>query len=263
MHKKAFFVFGLLFILVVVSSAGTGTTGWWILRRPQSTKPQPITSVASIRGDLSGVFYNPSILGTIKQKEIFLLTELGLASDTFGSLLYGNPIDSSSGFSIGVVYYDAGKETLSWMESGALKEATVTMQQDMLGLISYGKTLSKSFLAGITLKFATSKIAEIQSSSVYCLDLGFMFLGNSGLTFSFALQNIGSSEKFLNESDELPMSVWAGCSYGMAFSQNSYLALGVDVPYIVSEGRTIPSVGIEFGFGKFSINSGYRTGVDD
>lgn len=267
MNKRNLILFGLLFIFAGTSFAATAKTGWWILRRPQSTKPQALTAVVSIRGDLSGVFYNPSILGSIKRREVFFMTELGLASDTFGGILYGQPlsIGKGAGFSGGVVYYDAGKTTLNWIDAGILREANVTVQKDMLALLSYGQTINNSILAGATLKLASSNIAEVSQSSAYCLDLGalYFFPGMEGLALSVAIQNIGSSTKFLNRADSLPMSILAGCSYGWQLKSGSYLGLAVDVPYIVEESRTVPGIGVDYSFGKISFNLGYKLGVED
>ncbi|MDI6641533.1 MAG: hypothetical protein QME68_04380 [Elusimicrobiota bacterium] len=103
--------------------AGTGSTGWIIFRKAQSPKPKPITAVCAVRGDLSGVLYNPSVLATIQQKEIFTLAELGLTEDKIAGIIYAHPLtNSKSAVSIGALNYDAGKITLYWIENGKEKE---------------------------------------------------------------------------------------------------------------------------------------------
>jgi hypothetical protein len=269
MKKKIF----IILTLVIVYATNTtpifseiGSTGWWIFRRPQSTKPRALTCVAAIRGDLSGVFYNPSILGTIEQREIFMISELGLAKDTFGGILYGMPIGKKSGLAAGVVYYDAGKETLYYMESGKTEptERTVTIQRDILGMVSYGRKFTDFILSGLTVKFANTNIAEVKEATAFALDVGMVYFTKiDGLTISFVGQNIGSSTKFLNRSDELPMSVAVGSSYSMILNKRSYLNFGFETPYIIKEQRLLPSVGIEYGFEQVSINLGYRFAAQD
>lgn len=261
-------VFAVLLAAVMGGSlyAGTGSAGWYIFRRPQSTKPRSVTSVASVRGDLSGVFYNPSILGTIRQKEVFFMSETGMANDTFGGMLYGHPLSGgTAGLAGGVVYYDAGKETLSWMDSSGIHEATLSMQRDMLGMLSYGRMLGKSLSVGATLKFATSNIAERKSATAFCVDAGAMYSlpQAEGVVVSVAAQNIGSASKFITASNDLPMSIWAGVSYGKAINDNSRWGAGLDLPYIVSEGRTVPTLGFEYALGKVSVNAGYKLGSVD
>jgi len=138
MKRKIFSIGFLLFavhcLLFTNLFAQAGSTGWWIFRRPQSTKPKALTTVAAIRGDLSGIFYNPAVLGTIQQKEFFAMSELGMAQDAFGGLLYGQPIGEKSGLTAGIVYYDAGRTTLYYIDAGQERERTVAIQRDILEL---------------------------------------------------------------------------------------------------------------------------------
>lgn len=238
-------------------------TGWWIFRRPQSTRPKPVIAVAAVRGDLSGVFYNPSLLGTLREREIFLLTEFGFARDIFGGILYGQPIGKKAGISAGVVYYDAGRTTLYWIEAGRETPKTVTIQRDLLGLISYGWKLTDRFLAGATFKLANSNIAEARSAFAYGIDLGILFLVTDRLNLSLAGQNLGFSTRFVGKAEALPTSVWLGGSYTLHVSRISYLSFGVDLPYIVIENRLTPGLGIEYFYGRFGVNLGYRLGAEE
>ena len=152
---KKFGVLLLLFVLVLCYtesfSASKGSTGWPIFRRPKSSKPDSITAVASIRGDLSGVFYNPSTMGTITQSEVFFFTELqGLADDAFQGVIYGQPI-GQGGLALAFITYDAGSATLYWIEGGEEKEEDVNLQQDTLALLTYGFSLSNKLSMGISL----------------------------------------------------------------------------------------------------------------
>ncbi len=268
MVKKLFCILILNFMLLPFVESGTGSTGWWIFRRPQSTKHKSLTTVAAVRGDLSGVFFNPAILATMNQKEIFFITELGLAQDTFGGLLYGQPVKlhTSVGISAGVVYYDAGKETLYYIENGVEKSRTVSLQRDLLGIISYGQKIvdiTGPVYFGGTLKFANSTVAELKSANAFAFDLGILFLPKENIGISLAVQNVGSATKFINKAEELPTSVWFGGSYSNKITENSYIGLGFEVPYIVKEERFLPSVGIEYSIGQFMVNLGYRFGAKD
>jgi len=263
MNKKLIFCMILLFV-----SNGFGqkaSTGWWIFRRPQSAKPKAVTAVCAVRGDLSGVFYNPSILATLQHREVFLLTELGLANDTFSGVLYGQPfkIAQSAGVSAGVIYYDAGKETLYYIEDGEEKERTVTIQQDILGIVSYGQRFNKNILFGGSIKFANSNIALVKSANAVAVDLGMIYMPPiQGLMLSLSAQNLGSSTKFINKAEELPMSIWFGTSLTKEI-RSSILSFGIEVPYIIKENRILPSIGIEYIVGLFAVNLGYRFGAED
>ncbi len=239
------------------------TTGWWIFRRVQSTKPKPVTAVAAVRGDLSGVIYNPSILGTITEKEIFFLSEIvGIANDTFGGVIYGQPVMKYSGLSIGIVYYDAGRTTLYWIENGKEQQKTVTIQRDLLGLFSYGQKIATDIFAGITFKFANSRIVEAKDSWAIASDLGILYSPLQNLSLSAAVQNIGTATKFVDETDPLPTSVWFGSCYALNIGKTELIA-GIDIPYIIAEQKVIPTIGLEFGISFFAINFAYRFNVID
>ena len=241
-----------------VMAAGKGSTGWQIFRRPKSSKPDSITAVASIRGDLSGVFYNPGTLGTITMSEIFFLTEMGMAEDTFQGMIYGMPM-GNGGVAVSYIMYDAGMTTLYWIDGGAEQEEEVSLQQDTLAILSYGFELSRSLSMGISLKYATMNIAE-QTPDTYavCGDIGFIYTqGIQGFSLSLAGQNLGTSTEFLESEEELPQCAWAGISYTMPLGTAKFIGLGVDAGYLLREERMLPGVGLEYGVGAFSLNAGY------
>lgn len=117
--KKKLQLFLILFLVAVnlADAKKTGKTGWSIFRRARSAKFKPITvtPVMAVRGDLSGVFYNPGVLAMVRYKEIFFLSELGLVDDAFGGVVYGHPLKEST-FALGIIYYDAGKIELNWLD---------------------------------------------------------------------------------------------------------------------------------------------------
>jgi hypothetical protein len=257
-------IFCLLIIFFVNGYSQKSSTGWWILRRPQSTKPKSVTSVAAVRGDLSGVFYNPAIGGTISQREIFLMSELGLTNDLFGGILYTQLFKNSSSLTAGVVYYDAGKSTLYYYENGRLTSRDASLQRDILGILSYGRKIRDNLLIGASAKFANSNIAEIADATAVAIDFGTVYIfDTTGLIISFAGQNLGFSNEFLNKSDDLPTSIWLGIGYGKVLSKHSYLCCGIEVPYILKENRSLLGVGMEYVYNRFSINFGYTYGLDD
>lgn len=243
-------------------AATPGSTGWIIFRKVQSPKPKSLTTVCAVRGDLSGVLYNSSVLATIDRKEIFTMAELGLTEDKTAGIIYAHPFRESA-ISIGVLNYDAGKITLYWIENGQEKERPVTAQSDILGIISYGRALTSKLKAGITAKFATSNIAETATANAYAVDLGVLYYFTNKLIISVAAQNFGITSKFVNKSEKLPASIWGGLGYTDNLTKEFYFTASVDVPYIIDESRITPSMGIEIGKPPISIFTGYRLNVEE
>lgn len=139
MLKRVFIIVFLLASVSQICFSKAGKSGWMILRKARSAKFKSITvtPVMAVRGDLAGVFYNPAVLSLNQYREIFVLTEIGLASDMFGGVVYGHPFKKSC-LAGGFVYYNAGKIELNWLEGSTLKTEEVTAQKDLLAIISYG-----------------------------------------------------------------------------------------------------------------------------
>lgn len=242
--------------------ASFGKSGWIIFRKVSSAKFKAITTVAAVRGDLSGVFYNPAVLGTNTQREVFLLSELGFTEDKFGGLVYGEPLRNGM-LAGGVVYYDAGKIELNWIEGNELKTENVNAQQDVLGILSYGHKFSEKMFAGATVKIATSKIVERKSANAYCVDLGIFYLPIEKLSISVAAQNLGTSTKFIEKENPLPTSAYIGAGYVSRLPSNVYLLGGFGGTYNFTDEKLIPEVGVEFVYDFISLNLGYRFNVEE
>jgi hypothetical protein len=267
-NKKLFILlfYFLTFSLSYSLYARVGSTGWIIFRKAQSPKPKPVTAVAGVRGDLSGVLYNPSVLATLQQREIFTIAEVGLAEDRTAGIIYGQPLGKVQALSVGILNYSAGKMSLYWIEGGQEKEREVNAQNDLLGIISYGRKITDKLHIGATTKFATSNIAETSTAMAYAIDLGLSYYLTDKLVISAAGQNLGFSTKFLDKEEKLPASIWTAVGYsGMipSLGKNFYYVVGADIPYIIDEQRVAPSIGVEFCRLPISIFFGYRINVEE
>ncbi|MCX7956859.1 MAG: hypothetical protein N2643_03065 [Endomicrobia bacterium] len=237
-----------------------GSTGWLIFRKIQSPKPKPITTVAAIRGDLLGVLYNPSILSTINNKEIFTIAEMGFSEDITGGLIYGHPL-GNSGITAGIFYYDAGFTSIYWIDNAQEVEKKVSLQKDILFAISYGRQLIQGVSGGISAKFASSKFLDTVGANAVAFDIGLSYLPNKKIILSFVAQNFGFSSKFVEKEEKIPTSIYAAIGYFGDVLQRYYYSVGFDVPYLVEEKRLAPGVGVEFGKLPVGIFLGYRTNI--
>ncbi|MFH1416003.1 MAG: hypothetical protein ABIH89_07975 [Elusimicrobiota bacterium] len=263
MLKKYFIAVLITVIAVQTGFTGkTGKTGWMIFRKARSAKFKPITvtPVMAVRGDLSGVFYNPGVLAFNTRQEIFFLSELGLSEDMFGGLVYGHPLKNAC-IAGGLLYYDAGNIELNWLESGVLKSDNVNAQRDILGIASYGRKINDRLALGVTVKMATSRLVERASSNAFAADVGGLFvLPEKNLSFTGAVQNLGSSSKFVEKANPLPLSAFLGAGYAIEFGEY-YMTPGCDLTYLIDEERMVPELGFELGRNPFSVNFGYSFNV--
>jgi hypothetical protein len=187
-----------------------------------------------------------------------------MAADTFYGVIYGQPL-GKSGLAVGYITYDAGQETLYWIEGGEEQSEEVSLQLDTLMMITYGFSLSRKLSMGISLKQATSNIAgQTPDTNAICGDIGFIYTqGINGISISLAGQNIGSSTAFLETEEELPMCGWLGIAYTHTIGQTKFIGIGVDAGYLVREERALPGIGIEYGVGTIAFNVGYYAMKDE
>ncbi|MDI6641758.1 MAG: tetratricopeptide repeat protein, partial [Elusimicrobiota bacterium] len=265
--KRLNYLISILYFLFFIPPlyATKASTSWIIFRKLQSPKPKPLTAVCAIRGDLSGVIYNPSVLATINQNELFTLGEMGFGEDNFAGVIYGHPFKLGSAVSIGIVSYDAGSTEILWLDrDGNEISEKFSVQKDLLTTLSYARSLSKALHSGITLKFASSKLADEKEAIAVATDLGVMYLPEGNLTLSAGLQNFGTATKFIDKAEKLPSSVWLGAGYIYNLPKalkGSYFVISADLPYILDDAKLTPTVGLEIGKSPLSAFFGYRLNI--
>ncbi len=266
---------------------------WAILRKPQATRPSAITTVAGVRGDLSGIFYNPAVMVTSQEKEVFAFAEVaGLANDKYGGLFFVLPIGITQDHAIGggVLSYDAGTMEVYYYGSKGLQSTTIKLENDYVAFLGYSRKLnkSKSLLAGVNLKFAFSSIVEKFNSYALGFDIGLMYnpAGRRNMMFSLSLQNAGLPLKaFYQEKEPLPMVLSPGFSYAFGIKKFSnfhlFGAVSLDGSTVLNpemvEGSSLfylgsllptPGVGLEMGLLKdyrmfLTLDFGYRFNISD
>ncbi len=251
--------------IVILSSCYSfsdfGESGWVIFKKARSTQFKGISSAAPYNGDISGFLFNPAILGIDKKKEILFVTELGPVGDKSGSLIYGIPLKRN--FIAGsIMYYDAGTAELNWLENGELKTKDVCAQRDIMAAVSYMYKVKDYLLAGLSLKSATSRLAEMHSAYAFAGDLGMLYMPRRNIVLSCSFQNIGSTTKFIDKNASLPTAGYIGAGYHYAL-KNNYMVFTAGATYYKNESEIVTDAGIEIGRDNYSINAGYRFSVEE
>lgn len=247
--------------------AGTGSSGWSTWRRIQAPRPRGIISVIGVRGDLSGVLSNPSVLSSIPKPELFSFAERGLTKDVFGGLLYGQPLNDgkAGGLAVGAMYYNAGSLDLTYFDPTTKLETTksVSGQSDVIGMVAYGVPVGNTLGLGITAKMGTSSVAEAVSAVAAALDLGGWWQSPvEGLSFGGGAQNLGISGAFIKSRESLPLIGALGAGYTRRMGEDMSWTVGVDANYLAPESRLLGQGGLEVGWRGFSVLGGYRFGKD-
>lgn len=258
------FKFRSMLAILLVCMAGVsrkcmadfGKSGWTIFKKAQTANSRGIVSTFGHYGSLSELFYNPALLAPKDHRESFLFSESGMVGDKLGGILYNEPLRHGS-LTGGLVGYDAGSIDLNWIENGELMTQNASAQRDLLCIVAYGYRLRNDLFVGGSMKAATSQIAERNSANALAADVGAAYVSPKGLTLSAALQNIGTSTKFVEKENPLPASAYMGAGYAAKIS-NYHLLTGAGVTYNMIDDRYAPEVGAELRYQFVSMNVGYR-----
>jgi len=244
-------------------AADKAAAGWMLMRKVKSPRPAAVSIISPRRQDLSGVLYNPAALASVEKIELLTISELGLIKDCYYGFLYAHPVSENDRLSAGLIYYDAGKETLYYIEDGAEQSRKVSLQKDCYGYMAYARKFSSKFHAGASFKYAQSRIADLESAQAYAFDLGASYFISDYVSVYLGGRNIGSSTEFLEKSEPLPASVSAGAGVMVGEAEDFFYTVAADFSYIIEEGRIINSFGVEVGKAPLAVFLENKTQTDE
>lgn len=222
--------------------------------------------LTAIEGDVDAMTINPAGLASMKNIEVTLsylslFDEAGLFAITGGIQLPGN---------LGVAAVNV--TTLSIKDipnyDGAGNLLPNLNASDLLVTLGYGKefNLLRPFNAGANIKIYSTKLGEANSSA-FAVDLGLQtkfsipMLSDQiadNLIIGAAVQNLGTGEKFVTETSDLPAKLNIGVNYMLYNSNNIDGAVLIEVDK-TSELDAAPAIGAEIGLYKIvKLRVGYR-----
>src|SRR5579863_6526746 len=97
---------------------------------------------------------------------------------------------------------------------------------------------------GIALKYLNSTLIDQYKATAYAGDAGFQIPFGSRLVIGSAIQNIGTSMKYLDSGDPLPRIARIGASYVLIPTVHPTRLL-LDAPYYMNEKQLRPGMGLE------------------
>ncbi|OQA90676.1 MAG: hypothetical protein BWY26_01366 [Elusimicrobia bacterium ADurb.Bin231] len=261
--EKAILSFLLLFFLLYSFSlyAEVGKSGWSIFNKPQSGRFSSVNLISPLNSDLSFVFYNPALAVTKVQRELFLISEMGISNDTLGGMVYAEPLSGGVACA-GIVLYSAGDMDLNWLENGAEYSRNVNALSDTLITLSYGFKYEENAFVGASFKIASEKIADMESASAYVFDFGALYAAREDIFVSVALRNLGFSTAFYEEKNILPASLYAGAGY-MYKLMKTYLMPVLGITVNIPDSNAIVDIGVDAGYDLVFLNLGYRINAEE
>ena len=248
-----------ILILGPLADAESGSVN--VLNKAGSTRSDAVGGAATAIGrDATLVWLNPASIAQVGQPSITLAGQRGFFGESLGQALLTAPF-ADGVMSFGCMYYNTGVAK-AYSESGELR--TITLQEDFMGAITFGKAVTPALSVGATAKGLNSSVFEEFSSAAVAIDLGAQYRITRSLKMGLAIQNFGTKLRYLEDRIPLPAAVRGGLAYGFAPSPRDLLVLMSDAEYPMSGEGIIWSGGAEYQWnGAASLRAGMRKPAGD
>ncbi len=249
-----------LFFTICFAS-GIGTTGAQFLKIGTGARPVAMGgSFVAVANDANAIYWNPAGLSEIKVRQIATTYQSWFEGINYTYLSYIQPLRDTSidygTIGISIAYLNTGNIPKTDIDA----DDNIIEQGDCFGafdtylILSYGGRI-RNLLLGSNVKFIKQKIEE-ETASTYALDGGILYIPSDNLRFGLAIQNIGGTIKFVDESDPLPVNIKAGITY--RFDSNSLLSLDTNFPLECNQPNF--HLGVEHPLSNlFVFRGGYKT----
>ncbi len=238
-------IISLMSILFVVSHLSAfinkdkvGTTGGQFLKLGAGARATAMgCAFVGISDDATAIYWNPSGLNNISQKEVSLMHAVWFEEISYNNLFYVHPTEVGN-FGAGIQYVNYG--TLKGADEDG-NPAEDFNPNDLAITISYAREISGIAL-GASAKYISSKIKE--TATAFAVDIGAMKkFSDEKLSVGVVLQNLGTGLKYISEEAPLPMNIKIGAGYKII--SNLTTALDITLP---SDNEMIIGVGGEYNY---------------
>jgi hypothetical protein len=202
----------------------------------------------AIADDANAIYYNVAGLSRMEKKGAEYMFSKYVEETSYHWIAFAMPISETIGSAgIGIQYFTAGdidKTNISAAKTGTFNPTDLAIN------LAYSRRLM-DLPVGLNLKIVNSKIED--SATTFAVDLGAQHdkLMDGKLMLGFAVQNLGGSLKFENESDKLPLLIRLGSGYkvmdnwtaalDVVFPEDNSptLSLGTDYKYMIQEDMSL------------------------
>jgi hypothetical protein len=257
---KILFTFGIITALGIcaLQSRGIGTSGVSWLKMGVGARAAGMGNAFSpIANDASAVYWNPAGLTQVDRMELEATYNQWFEKIRYAQFGLVKPFDSGKNV-LGI--------GLNWIGTSGIQETTWSRPAgtgnsfDASGsvmTVSYGRRMGRWFSVGASMKYIR-EILEQEYAVTYALDAG-MLARIADFSVALSVQNIGKSQKFMTDSDPLPLNYRVGFGYLLA----DKVSVAVDANKPVDDDIRINS-GVEVYFikGLVAFRTGYVTGAD-
>lgn len=206
------------------SKADAGTTTAAFLKLGAGSRAAAMADAfTAVADDSNAIYWNPAGISGILGTSISLTHTIWFQDITYDWISYATQTKLGTiGAAVQYLSYGSIKKT----DAAGVIISNFT-PNDVAAILSYGRNI-RGVLFGANLKYISSSIEN--SATAAAIDLGSkIFLDQEeNLALGFCVQNMGTSMKFENTSEPLPLAVKTGVAFRA--SEEWLLALDVNAP---------------------------------
>lgn len=267
--KNLFIFFGILLLILIFTyncyAGGYGTTSGLFLKMPVGAAPTAMGGAyTAIANDINSLYWNPAGLGFVKFKEATFTYNNYLEDLAHSYLAYCQPIEALKGaIGINISLLDYGDFDKTLIDGGVTPRADGTFDaKDLAVGVSYGRSLTKEYKIGSTLKYISSELDDAKAKA-FAIDLGVSYVNETQFAYplklAFVIQNLGTKLKYDAEKEDLPQLCKLGIGSVIELNKNFKIIPDVDLVYTKGDEFNY-NIGSELNY----LNSFFlRVGYDD
>ena len=238
------------------AASSQGTSAFQFLQLGVGARPSAMgETYAGVADDVNSIYWNPAGLAGLERPELSMTHALWLQDITYSNIAYARP---ALGGTVSAAFNILNTGTIQEADNTGLRLNTNYSMSDMMGLVSYARTLGALKL-GANLKYISSRL-EDESAHSYAMDLGALYSGyrlwDRKLTLGASVENLGTKAKYVAESYPIASIVRAGGSLQLLKN----LLVASDLNY--TESQLYIHAGAEysrpFGPVTFALRAGYK-----
>jgi hypothetical protein len=189
---------------------GVGETGAQFLKIGVGARACAMgEAFAAVADDPSALYWNPAGISQMNSVEITAMQNFWLLDMSYQYLAGTFPSHFGS-FGAAIAYSSSGNipKYENFEKKGEYSA------YDLAVNVAYAKNIGELISPGISLKFIQQKI-EAEGASGFAVDLGLLYKAEfiQGMKLGFAVQNLGTKIKFIEQEEPLPFNVKGGIAY--------------------------------------------------
>ncbi len=248
--------FCLLLPVACLSAAGPGTTSASFLKISVGARPAGMgEAFVAVADGADTTVYNPAGLARMESKEFSAMHLEYLQNIKYDSLSYAHPLSFGTfGISLGYLYMNDLKRTLYYEDEIYSENGNFGACDRTLNL-GFGRNFGESDSLGINLRMIRETLDDV-SAEAYSADIGFLHRPpGSTISLGLAFQNLGTTMKFIEVSEKLPVIFKTGVAARL-IGEKLIIAFELDKP---SDNYPELKIGSELKlFDIFAARLGYR-----